>query len=87
MLEEGSREEFLGVERKRDYWEWIVVLKNCYYIPDFRGNWVSTAWIMYSNEWIPDSSLLIPDSFCRDSGFHSKKYVGFRILDSLTRGD
>ena len=36
-------EEFLGVERKRDYWEWIVVLKNCYYILDLRGKWVPTG--------------------------------------------
>ena len=37
--------------------------------------------------WIPDSKDWIPDSKAQDSGFQRQKNVGFRIPDSLTRGE
>ena len=36
---------------------------------------------------IPDSKGWILDSKARDSGFHKKKFLGFRNPDYLTRGD
>jgi len=45
------------------------------------------GWIPDSKDWIPDSKDWIPDSKAQDSGFHRQKNVGFRIPDSLTRGE
>ena len=72
MLGEGSRK---GVPRGREeteYWESVVALKNSYYIPDYKGNWVPTGlWIPMTGLRIPGSGFRIPNSkICRipDSG-------------------
>jgi len=36
---------------------------------------------------IPDSLSCIPDSKAQDSGIHKWKFLAFRHLDSLTRGE